>query len=585
MKSYTAKDVAELMRSAKDAKNPYVFFTGAGCSISAGVPSANSLVEEIKRKFPVQTKYVDTSDINQYGSYMSALDKNERRQLLSPYIIENKKINWAHIALACLIKEGFITRVLTFNFDSILSRACNLIGLNPSIYDFATASLHLYHLINDPSIVHLHGQGAGFIQLNTEQETKDHAQKMSDFVAAILNSNPSLFIGYSGNADAFFPLLEEKYSEQHRLIWTGRKKSIDELDAKAVKEFLKKNQNITHYIGEVDADRFLIQIAQHLECFPPEIIDNSAQHILNLFDELIDFPVDDEEYPIDILVRKRTALKADSDSTKKKNQDNLRGKLIRGKCSLTDIFNSYPTVETTNELDNDDKDMVASVYMNQGANLASKAAYANDENLFYKAIEKYDMSLRVRQKHIDTLNNRILAMVSIASIKKDKNLFDDCIKSVNEFLEDNSDNVNTIFSHGFALHRLAKLTSDEVIYKQSFEKYEQALSFRGDSFKVLHDYSDALLSCFNIEKDESLLVKAYELLVQAEKIYPGETYNFACYYSLTNQLDLCKDKLLCCEQASTSPKSYIKKRLIEDTDLDNVRNLDWFQELLARLPD
>lgn len=198
------------------------------------------MIKEICEKFPIQVKKLDPEkDKYNYGKYMSALDKAERRQLLKPHIIENKKINWAHIALACLMQAGYVQRVLTFNFDSILSRASSLLGLQPSIYDFATANPHLYHLINDPSIVHLHGQGTGFVQLNTDEETEQHTKKLGEFVAATLNNNPSLFIGYSGNADAFFPLLEEKYSEQHRLIWTGTKSTINELESDAVKKISK----------------------------------------------------------------------------------------------------------------------------------------------------------------------------------------------------------------------------------------------------------------------------------------------------------------------------------------------------------
>jgi NAD-dependent SIR2 family protein deacetylase len=239
--SFNVKEVAQLLKQAKENEKPYVFFTGAGCSVRADVPTATELIQEICKKFPIQVKNIDPKkDKFNYGKYMSALDKSERRELLKPHIIDNKKINWAHIALACLMQSGYIQRVLTFNFDSILSRACNLLGLHPSIYNFATANPHLYHLINDPSIVHLHGQGTGFVQLNTQEETLKHTEQLGDFIASTLNSNPSLFIGYSGNADDFFPLLEKKYSEQHRLIWTGRKENIDQIEAESVKGFLKK---------------------------------------------------------------------------------------------------------------------------------------------------------------------------------------------------------------------------------------------------------------------------------------------------------------------------------------------------------
>ena len=162
--SFNVQEVAQLLKQAKENKKPYVFFTGAGCSVKADVPSATGLIQEICEKFPIQVKNLDPEkDKYNYGKYMSALDKDERRRLLKPHIIDNKKINWAHVALACLMQSGYIERVLTFNFDSILSRACNMLGLHPSIYDFATANPHLYHLINDPSIVHLHGQGTGFV--------------------------------------------------------------------------------------------------------------------------------------------------------------------------------------------------------------------------------------------------------------------------------------------------------------------------------------------------------------------------------------------------------------------------------------
>jgi NAD-dependent SIR2 family protein deacetylase len=334
--SFTVQEVAQLLKQAKENEKPYVFFTGAGCSVKAGVPSATGLIKEICEKFPIQVKNLDPEeDKYNYGKYMSALDKDERRRLLKPHIIDNKKINWAHIALACLMQAGFIERVLTFNFDSILSRACNMLGLHPSIYDFATANPHLYHLINDPSIVHLHGQGTGFVQLNTVNETKEHTEKLSDFIANTLNSNPSLFIGYSGNADAFFPLLEEKYSEQHRLIWTGTKATIDALESESVKTFLKKNNNLTHYIGNTFADDFLVQIAKELDCFPPELFSNPYKFLNQQLENIQEYPLGDG---LDILANLSEYLETQS-------------KLPLIESLYTAFIHKYPTKESTKNLE------------------------------------------------------------------------------------------------------------------------------------------------------------------------------------------------------------------------------------------
>lgn len=92
--SFSVQEVAQLLKQAKDNKKPYVFFTGAGCSRSAGVPTAIELISEIKEKFPIQIKNINSENEKyNYGLYMSALDKHERRQLLEPYIIKNQKIN------------------------------------------------------------------------------------------------------------------------------------------------------------------------------------------------------------------------------------------------------------------------------------------------------------------------------------------------------------------------------------------------------------------------------------------------------------------------------------------------------------
>ncbi|MDR7091912.1 hypothetical protein [Cellvibrio fibrivorans] len=47
---YDIADLAEFMRKAKVSEKPFVFFTGAGCSFTAGIPLAKQLIEEMHRK-------------------------------------------------------------------------------------------------------------------------------------------------------------------------------------------------------------------------------------------------------------------------------------------------------------------------------------------------------------------------------------------------------------------------------------------------------------------------------------------------------------------------------------------------------
>ncbi len=601
--SFTVQEVAQLLKQAKENEKPYVFFTGAGCSISAGVPSATGLIEEIRTQFPIQVKNIDhVKDQYNYGKYMSALDKDERRRLLKPYIIQNKNINWAHIALACLMQAGYVDRVLTFNFDSILSRACNMLGLHPSIYDFATANPHLYHLINDPSIVHLHGQGTGFVQLNTEDETGEvHTQKLSNFIAATLNSNPSLFIGYSGNADAFFPLLEEKYSEQHRLIWTGTKEKLEDIESNSVKNFLKQNNNITHYIGNIYADDFLIELAKKLDCFPPELFLNLYNFLNTQLDHIQPYPLVDG---LDVLSNLSSYLKEQATTS------NLTINLY------TAFIHKYQTKESTTGLSDEAIDEIMWAYDKQAR------LFINNQN-FNEAFDLYASALKIHPKHIGCLINYTASHLFAYSAKNNesyllkaleyskialleypeqtdiirmcanshlrlgmytndeellitsKNLFEKTLNLDSEYDIDSN-------NYAIVLAELAKIRNDENLYIHSIEEYKILLSINPMSPEIHYNYISSLLGLYHLQNDKLLLdtaLNSINIIIENE---PNNTYNLACYYSIINEKELAKNNLLHAEQHNTLPYNAYS-HLPKDKDLDNVRNEPWFIELLERL--
>ncbi|QXW24691.1 SIR2 family protein [Acinetobacter johnsonii] len=597
--SFTVQEVAQLLKQAKENEKPYVFFTGAGCSVKAGVPSATGLIKEICEKFPIQVKNLDPEeDKYNYGKYMSALDKDERRRLLKPHIIDNKKINWAHIALACLMEAGYIERVLTFNFDSILSRACNMLGLHPSIYDFATANPHLYHLINDPSIVHLHGQGTGFVQLNTANETKEHTEKLSDFIANTLNSNPSLFIGYSGNADAFFPLLEEKYSEQHRLIWTGTRAKIDEIESESVKTFLKKNNNITHYIGDIYADDFLIQLAKELDCFPPELFLNPYNFLKQQLDLIQDYPLSDG---LDVLSNLREYL---SEQANKSLTTTL----------YTAFIHKYPDQTTTSNLNKNEINDVMWAYDQQAQHQFYAKKYDDCFSLYEKALNidsqhvgcicNFALSLTTFGKNTKNLEPAIKAQTLLTAIKNDTNpaiqiTLANCLAVSGSITSDQNyyeesfkilDDVLLRYPHNLKAIHLSIITSmdfgellqDETFFIKALNHIELFLNLSPDDLDTLINRSITLLALSRITLDENYMNKALDSIKTVIKIDPDERYNLACYYAISKQLDLAKQSLLSTEKSNRLPKKSFK-HLSNDRDLDNVRKEAWFIELLERL--
>jgi hypothetical protein len=100
---------------------------------------ASDIVRQIKVKFPAAYARAASHD---YPDCMAALERGVRRDLIGAYI-DKAKINWAHIALAQLIDGGYVDRVLTTNFDPLISRACALVNSFPAVYDFAASHIFI----------------------------------------------------------------------------------------------------------------------------------------------------------------------------------------------------------------------------------------------------------------------------------------------------------------------------------------------------------------------------------------------------------------------------------------------------------
>ena len=197
--TYTVKDIAKHLRDNKKNQTPVVIFTGAGCSKSAGMPLASELVNEINKKYKNALKNLSDAEKSDYGLCMRKLVPHEQKKIIEKYIAK-AKINWAHIALARLLKNNYIGKVFTFNFDNILARACSLDNFFPPTYDLKVLAEEYFSAIPNQSIVHLHGQWSGFQLANSDIDTEAQAKKLNHFIKNTINNSPTLFIGYSGGA-------------------------------------------------------------------------------------------------------------------------------------------------------------------------------------------------------------------------------------------------------------------------------------------------------------------------------------------------------------------------------------------------
>src|SRR4029077_12565870 len=102
-------------------------------------------------------------------------------------------------------------------------------------------------------------------------------------------------IGYSGATDDVLRIVREHYPGGEYLYWLSHK---DDPDA-AVRR-IANDQPYFKCVNGIDADRFLIEVAQKLRCWPPVVVTNPIGHLLAELKPLSDYPTVPER-KIDIL--------------------------------------------------------------------------------------------------------------------------------------------------------------------------------------------------------------------------------------------------------------------------------------------
>jgi len=272
--------------------------------VSGGnAPGARDLVKQVvsTEAFQHRLEHLKGDDRKDYGKVMGALNPTNRKDLIQP-LLDNSKINWGHMALARLIRQTNVQRILTFNFDLVLERSASLMGMHLPVYDFGVAPTKDISGLATPAIYHLHGQSYGLRLMNSAQETQDHANRLRAVIADSLRHHTTLVTGYGGAADGAFKVMEVEFNSQNDLFWLGYGKTPD----RHLKPLLDKEY--ANYIGGCDFDTTMITLARELGCFPPEVIANPPAHVLEELEDVVDYPVQPET-GLDILTDTRKRLK------------------------------------------------------------------------------------------------------------------------------------------------------------------------------------------------------------------------------------------------------------------------------------
>ena len=315
----TIADVANAVRmaSARDANalGRAVFFVGAGCSVSAGIPlvpdMARSLVQRLAinavapenitsspesayrwlvAKRQIRDCFVenlteghagDDRAIDWFRVYDAAFSDHfntpdDAREVFSQFVDSaGGRINWTHLCLGELVRQRLASTVITTNFDQLVLSGLVRSGVLPVVCDGIESLTRIRGAPQHAQLIELHGSRHTYRLRNATEEVAELASDEPTIAAigSIFQDMRALIvIGYGGREDGIMDLMTKAANRfpDKRLIWVAHDKDPARLSDKA-KSFLMTSRNSRLLVGQ-DSDSFFLQLLKELEIGSPETI-------------------------------------------------------------------------------------------------------------------------------------------------------------------------------------------------------------------------------------------------------------------------------------------------------------------------
>ncbi len=272
IKAYEFVRRLRMLTNNPDCK--FSIFLGAGCSVSSGIPTAGSLVENwlprlkkfetgkdgdlnnwLIKQFP---DYNKDNAVKYYGDVIERLFlTSKERQKEIEKLVEGKSPAFGYSVLAALMSHSTYGKhfniVLTTNFDDLITDALYLytnkkplVIYHESLIGFVRTSR------TQPLIIKLHGD-ARLAPKNIEAEIKTLDENVKKVLKNLLMEVGLIFIGYGGNDTSIANILNDlpKDSLPWGVYWIG-----NEIPEIPIGEWLKNNDAI--WVEHQDFDEFML---------------------------------------------------------------------------------------------------------------------------------------------------------------------------------------------------------------------------------------------------------------------------------------------------------------------------------------
>jgi tetratricopeptide (TPR) repeat protein len=493
-------DVIETIKGAGARGRKCAVLIGSGCSVKAGIPTANGFVEIIRRQYP---QAYNRAEAKTYPHCMAELAVAERRDLIAHYV-DRAKINWAHICIAQLMKSGFIDRVLTTNFDMLVARACALVGLFPAVYDFAASQLFSPADIPEQAVFYLHGQRAGFVLLNTPAEVGKHRELLRHVFTDADRGRVWLVVGYSGENDPVFDQLARIERFDNNLYWIGH---CDAPPPGHVRKRLLVDGKFAFFVPGYEADGFFVQLAQALNCFPPHFVSKPFSHMSGLLAELVPYSIPGQPTDIDVTTETREWIRAAISEYEYRPQLPTAATVdvvaLQKALMAGDYWRVIDMYERSGKmLSNDGAEVVCWAYVMYGNRLvedAKKKVGSEVDKCYAVANQSFVKAASLAPLRYEVLNSWGAAYREQAdgrTPEEARPLLECAVEKHRKALEINPDDPWTLNNLGNALASLADtLAGDETVklFEQAIDQYRHALQVAPYKHEVLNSWAGALV--------------------------------------------------------------------------------------------
>jgi hypothetical protein len=306
--------------------SPVIFFVGAGCSVSAGVPTGAMIAKErtcyLAKKYnctntedpvdaynamvranhfrlpsAITTPAADLTDadIDWGHAYDQIFDEHIRaapeiRDYFGSICAEEKvRMNWSHLCLGELVRRKDVSTIITTNFDQLVLRGLVHAGIVPSVSDGLEALNRVDPSLRFAQLIELHGSRHTYTLRNSKADVaavKSDAGAPSTLNALFGSSRLFVVVGYAGREVGVMDLLVEagKLYPDHEIVWVMHDASPSKIGDQA-RDFLATSQH-GRLIVDQDSDAFFLQLCQALNVGAPRALSDPLAGLDGLMSNL-----------------------------------------------------------------------------------------------------------------------------------------------------------------------------------------------------------------------------------------------------------------------------------------------------------